>query len=355
MAIGDPITEPIPAVGEAGTGYATKLVNFISEVKTRLESQVPLTSLLAGLFDLSNNAVANASYVSLYEQVSVPSTPVGSLQRYGGEVYYVSPSGAVRITNGGVLDIAATGGITGDYAAPAEFKYVLADTEFYAYSNQTAGPKEWAYVGARAFDIYGTLTSTTRVRIAWAGGSSYTLTLPTAVPGAQALVHMSAAGQLTASNSLAADASLTVSGTGDFKHGEKTMSWAFGDVSFATFGSLVRQQWSAGPPRIFCTTLNAGGVAVVQIPLRAGWRVKKLTFTASTANEPAANIFTIQNYDSATSYATTVAGTFVGTSSRAYSFDSPPTAVAGDVLTVDMTAGGSEIDFADVTLTYDIP
>jgi hypothetical protein len=229
MPIGDSISQPIPAVGTAGEGYAAQLVEFLQEIKARLEAKVALTSLLAGLFDMSNNGIANAKYVGLYEQVSVPSTPIGSVQRYGGELYYVSPSGAVRITNNGSLDVVSANGITGDYAAPAEFRYDLGALEYFAYSNETAG--EWARVGAQGFDIYGTLTGATRVRLAWAGGAnpSYTLTLPATVPAGTVLIRMNNAGSLLTSGDIDEDVKLVanrnveVSGTGKYKHGTKTV------------------------------------------------------------------------------------------------------------------------------------
>jgi hypothetical protein len=230
MAIGDPITQPIPPVGTAGTGYASQLVALLTEIKARLEAKVAFTSLVASLFDLSNNGIANVKYVGLYEQLVTPATPVGSLQRYGGELYYVSPSGAVRITNGGTLDAVSLRGITGTYAAPAEFRYDLPSLEYYAYSNQTAGPKEWARIAAQGYDIYGSLTGTTRVRISWAGGAnpSYTLTLPATVPGSTSVIQMDNAGNLTASNTIVNDMTMTVdkniilSGTGRIKHGSET-------------------------------------------------------------------------------------------------------------------------------------
>lgn len=205
--------EPIPPVGTAGTGYASQLVAFLTEVKARLENKVALTSLLAGLFDLSNNAIANAKYVGLYEQIVAPTTPVGSLQKYSGDLYYVSASGACRITNGNTLNVTAAQGITGDYGTgPEEFKYVLADLEYYAYSNQGASPKQWARVGAQGFDLYGTLTGTTRVRLAWAGGAnpSYTWTLPATLPGTQQLLQTTNAGQLVASNTIAETLTMAV-------------------------------------------------------------------------------------------------------------------------------------------------
>lgn len=203
MPIGDSVSQPIPPVGTAGTSYASQLVAFLQEMKSRLENKVALSSLLAGLFDLDNNGITNVSYVGLYEQATFPSTPVGSLQRYGGELYYVSASGAVRITNGGGLSMTSAQGITGDYGSgPEEFRYDLGALEYYAYSDYGASPKEWARVGAQGFDVYGTVDGTTRVRLAWAGGAnpSYTMTLPATVPSITGFLTMDTSGNLTVTN-----------------------------------------------------------------------------------------------------------------------------------------------------------
>lgn len=209
MPIGSSITEPIPAVGTAGTEYAEKIVAFLQEVKARLEAKVALTSLLAGTFDLANNPIDNAEYLGLYEQVSAPSSPVGSLQNYGGDLYYVSASGAARITNGNSLDVVSAGGITGDYAGPAEFRYDLGSTTYQALSDTGTTPDTWAYVAARAFDIYGGATSANKVRLITGGAAAYTLTLPAALPGGQVALQLGATGSLVASNSFASDVSVT--------------------------------------------------------------------------------------------------------------------------------------------------
>jgi len=226
MPIGDSISEPIPAVGTPGTSYAAQIVAFLTEIKSRLENKVALTSLLAGLFDLSNNPLSNAKYLGLYEQGAAPTTPVGSLQRYGNNLYYVSNAGAVRITNGANLDAVAVDGITGDYAAPAEFKYTVGDTTYAAYSDTGTTPDTWAYLAARALDIYGGAMSTVRARLTFTGGSSYTITVPTAAPGTKQLIQMDSSGVLTATNTvdeavtLAANKNITLSGTGKVMYGE---------------------------------------------------------------------------------------------------------------------------------------
>jgi hypothetical protein len=260
MPIGDPITDPIPAVGSSGTSYATKIFNFLTEVKTRLESAVPLSSLLAELLDMANNAIANASYVSLYEQTSVPTTPVGSLQNYGGELYYVSPDGAVKITNEGTLDVTAAGGIGGDYGTgPEAFVYDTADTEYYAYSDTDATPDEWAYIGARGFDVYGNVDSTTRARITWTSGTSYTITLPDEAPGSIAIVQMQDDGVLVADPSLEVVAA-------DYKFTE-TRTLAL---------SLANAQDVAGAHSLtagYCQLGNSTGKVYVSIPIELGSRI----------------------------------------------------------------------------------
>ncbi len=202
MPIGDSISQPIPAVGTAGTTYASQIVAFLTEVKNRLEAKVGMASLLVSLLDMANNAIGNLKYVGLYEQLSAPTTPVGSLQRYQDNLYYVGASGAVRITSGTQLDASGIGGIGGDYAAPAGFWYDLANLSYLAYSDTTTTPKKWARVAAQEFDVYGSIQSTVRVRLDWAGAGSYTWTFPASLPASTKVLQISSTGEVTASNTL---------------------------------------------------------------------------------------------------------------------------------------------------------
>src|SRR3954463_14267381 len=111
-SIGDPITQPIPPVGTTGTDYASQIDAFLTEVKTRLEADLPLSSLAAGTLDLSNNPLANAQYVGVYPGSGIPTTPVASLQNFGNDLYWVSASGAVKITNGAAINVTGIYGIT---------------------------------------------------------------------------------------------------------------------------------------------------------------------------------------------------------------------------------------------------
>lgn len=198
--IGDPM-DPIPAVGSSGTAYATEINEFLTEVKDRLEAEVPRSSLADGNLDMNSYPVQNASYLGLENQVSAPTTPSNSFQAYGGDVYWINTGGAVQLTSGTSLNTALLGGITGDYggANPAQFRFVDADQEFYAYDDYAGGA--WARVWAKNFDIAAGASSSNRVRLAYATAASYTLTLP-ATPVSDAVLQMNSSGTVTASNTL---------------------------------------------------------------------------------------------------------------------------------------------------------
>jgi hypothetical protein len=246
--IGSVMTDrTIPAVGSSGTAYATSITAFLTEVRQRLEDSIPLSSLEMSALDMANNEITNVNYLRLYEQDDAPTTPVGSLQRFGNNLYWISASGAVQLTDGADINVAGTGGITGDYGAgPEQFRYVDADSTFYAYADYAGG--EWARVWARSFDVAGDATGTERIRITWAGtGSSYTLTLPAAVPAAPALLQMDASGNVTASNTLTEDIIAD-----DFRHTD-AHGITYGPASFLdvqndhllTFaGSLAPAHWA---------------------------------------------------------------------------------------------------------------
>jgi hypothetical protein len=210
--IGTPITETIPAVGTSGTTYATNINLFLTEVKNRLEAAVPRASLEDGDLDLNGYDIQNALTVGFSAQGSTPSTPTGTLQMYGGELYWVGTGGVVQLTDGATLNSAAVGGITGDYGSPnpAEFKFVDLDQTYYAYDNEPTGA--WAKLFARNFDLAAGNTGTTRLRLNFDGAGSYTLNFPDEAPASTTVVTMDSAGHLHA-----AERTVTVS--------VSTMAW----------------------------------------------------------------------------------------------------------------------------------
>lgn len=262
--IGSPMPGSIPAVGTPGTGYAVSLDTFLTEVKARLESDVPLASLQAGTFDLSNNPVVNVEYLGLYTQLATPTTPVGSLQSFGGDLWWINTGGAVQITSGTTINSAAVKGLTGDYGTGAEqLRYITANTEYYTYSNFGTGT--YAYLWTRGLDIAGAATGSNRVRVLNSGGN-YTLTLPTAVPGSTSLVQMDNSGNLTATNTLASNQSITLQGSGYYKHGVLFKTQVVTGLEYVPDGSGGTTGVVNNTPGLTFGN-SAGGYLAIQIPL----------------------------------------------------------------------------------------
>lgn len=208
--IGDTVTQTIPAVGTSGTTYATNINLFLTEVKTRLETLIPRTSLAAGDFDLAGHGLLNAEYLDISNQAGAPAapsatSPTNALIAYGGNLYWQNSAGAVKITSGTTLNTSLVGGITGDYggANPAQFRFVDVDQEYYAYDDYGTGA--WARVWARNFDLAAGATGAVRARLAFGGVASATYTFPTAPPvTSDTIMQMSATGQMSVNNTVSA-------------------------------------------------------------------------------------------------------------------------------------------------------
>lgn len=202
--IGEPMTNPtVPPVGTAGTGYATTINAFLTEVKQRLEDPVPLSSVSITALDMANSPIQNVEYLSFAETAILPDEPAGSIWFYDGEFYMITSTGSVKVTDGLTLNVAANGGITGDYGGgnPAQLRFIDVDETYFFYDDFAGGA--WARAWARSFDVASGATGANRVRIQFAGGADYDMTLPAVLPADQSLLQMSTAGVVTASNTIA--------------------------------------------------------------------------------------------------------------------------------------------------------
>lgn len=167
--IGDTITETAPAVGTSGPGYATTINAILTELRARLIKKIPMSALLTNSdLDLNGHALLNAAYITLLDESVSPSgvlSPTNRIAAFDGNLWWISPEGALQISDGPNLNASGVGGITGDYsgAGPMEFRYDLANTRYDAFANQSTNT--FAYVRARGFDIAGGATSTKRARL----------------------------------------------------------------------------------------------------------------------------------------------------------------------------------------------
>lgn len=149
------------------------------------------------------------------------------------ELYWRSTGGVnVKITSGASLNVSQfTGGIGGDYSAVGALVSFDDATDSYWFQQQ-GSPRPWARLRAGDLDLYETAASITnrvRLRSPAALAASYALTMPSALPGSTLLVQVDSSGNISLSNTivndvalsgnavLAANKSVTVSGTGRYK------------------------------------------------------------------------------------------------------------------------------------------
>lgn len=134
------------------------------------------------------------------------------------ELYWRTSGGSnVKLTSGTSLNAALLGGFTGDYGSGGSEANFSSGTSIY---NFLRAANHRAFIDAsdiRLFQGSSGITNAVRIKSPNALAASYDFVFPTALPGSQSLLHVDAAGQVSASNSLATNASITVSGTGQYK------------------------------------------------------------------------------------------------------------------------------------------
>lgn len=198
--IGDPITPSVPAVGSAGPQFATDINAILTELVARLSARVPLSSINTNsTLNMTGSPIINAGYLTLADVLATPgASPVNRLTAFGGNLFYVGPSGPIQLTVGTQLNAAAIGGITGDYssAGPMQFRYTTATTRYDAYANFSTNA--WAYQRALGFDIAAGATSAVFARLLFGGSVNKTYTLPSAAATSQQMpLYMDNTGQIT--------------------------------------------------------------------------------------------------------------------------------------------------------------
>lgn len=372
--IGEVMTnQTIPPVGSAGTNYARDITLFLTEVKQRLEDPVPLSSVTITDLDMGNNAISNVKSLGLYQQVNSPTTPVGSIQRYGGNLYWVSSGGAVQITNGAALNASGIGGLTGDYggANPAQLRFVDADATYYAYDDYAGAT--WAGIFAKQFDVSGDGVGNQRVRISWAGSASYTLELPVALPGSQLMLQMEADGTMVASNTLASALTITtgginvtagditlganediiLSGTGKIKHGTRTLS---DTASLRCVPGAVGATFFNGPdPRIDITAGNQLNIHTPPVP--QGHMINSFSITGAGAGGSTPPTITVDRLNSDRTLTnmpvtTNILGVVTGNWEYVITVTTPFVQSAGAVPVIRYTPAGATASVYSVQVNY---
>lgn len=291
-------------------------------------------------------------------------------------LYFRTVAGSnVKVTSGAALNVGAfTGGFGGDYGAiPAEANFVDADKE-YTFKSTAAGNWSRLRAGAMRIAEFGT-TEATYVELACpaALAGTYTITMPTAAPGSTSLVAMSSAGVLSASNTIAnavtmsstlevtglitatagvtaaVNQHVTVSGSGDHKHGDKT-GFLHPSLGVSIGASTAQMDGNAD------VQLGASASWFVGLPSRSGVRIKTVAFQYTrssgtttfefyrrTLSTGTLTLITSTTITAGTSYATaTISPSYTLLTTESYHFKIVTSAASGGAL-------------HDITYVYDIP
>ncbi len=186
------------------------------------------------------------------------------------ELYWRTNGGTnVKLTAGNSINTSLVGGIGGDYSTVgADLDYSDAN-KIYTLKDETG---EWARIGAGTVRIFEhSTTESVYVELACAAGTAapLTVTFPAALPAATSLMTISAAGQVALDGVLGANQSITLSGTGRYKHGDFV-------VPNAGFGGLIgvaatSTLTSGNFPHI---DIGNNGEAWFPVPVRVGARFK---------------------------------------------------------------------------------
>lgn len=88
----------------------------------------PAGILINAALNFVNNQIQNAKSLGLYAKLVADLTHLGSLQRIGGDVYWINSAGAsVRLTNGSVIATSGTGVLSP--SVPASYPYTILTTD----------------------------------------------------------------------------------------------------------------------------------------------------------------------------------------------------------------------------------
>lgn len=340
-----------------------------------INADLPFSALWAPtqLHRVQFSAIAGSALPAGQRKSLFVSDGTGGLS--ANDLYYLTNAGAtVKITNGSALNVGAfVGGIGGDYTSVGAQLNWTDSSKTYDFKEGTLDSLGWGRLqcgGIRLIEFNTTETLWVAQIAPAALALSYTVTWPTGAPAANNNpVFMDATGVLTVPDAptfaglvtLAAGATasanqhITVSGTGDIKHGDRTLIF----------------QGCAGVSQNIANIIYLGGGAIASntgaatfyfaVPLRTGDRVKSLTFARfgnAAANITAVNLVRVSASAAGTS--TNIATGSVATPAAAWNdttitVGSPAALVAGDAVYIEVICDAASIRVNNLRVVYDRP
>lgn len=278
------------------------------------------------------------------------------------ELYYRTTAGAnVKLTNGAALNVAAfAGGIGGDYSSIGALLDYDDATDTYRFRQQvSAAVRQYAKLGSADLKLFEYLAAggavvpvnAVTLKSPAALAAAYALTLPAALPGATAALQCTAAGVLSASNTFAND--ITMSGTADVKHGDRSI-W---HSPIAQYASISYSASLTGDVLKYTVPAN-GVVAIPLLGLKKGDRVKTVSFygTAGAGNDPTSDVID-QVKGAAVTPAQTGSGSLNVLGKQTRTLTAPITILTdGEMLHLKVTgAAGGATTLYQVEIVFDRP
>lgn len=355
-----------PGVWDTGINASLALIDTHRHVPGE-GVQVPSAGInINAALTFAGFAATNLAGTRFTTQASRPGTNAVWVKTSDGELYFTnSLSQDAKLTSGGQVNIAAVGGIVGDYAAASAAFYYDDATETYLALQAAPGPNVWAALASGDIDLYEKASGiANRVRLSSPNtlAASYKVTFPAAVPGSTAIVSMAATGDLTASNTIANAVTMsalttfsagatgannqhfTVQGTGRYKHGTLTKNVN----AQAGYGS-----WGTGSGYVVSLASSTWYLAV---PFDEGERL--ISFSFRRFGDGAVDLtYEVNAYDTSGVKTTLATATVnnVGAAWATESAGSSHTFASGSCLVLEFAANAANCQIGNVSLSYDRP
>lgn len=367
MARGDNISTTVPSVGDAEPGGTTDLLTIVTALVAIAESKVSSSELsLDATVDFNTNAAENLTYLEFITQSSSPGNEMLYTKNDGAtdELYFTNGSGQeVQITNGGSLNVAATGSVTGSGYGSGGVEVNWSSVSGAYLMKSGSGADDYADVICD--DLLLRDGSSHAITLtAQSMSSDYTLTFPASVTAG--LLTTDGSGNLAYETTIPDN--LTFTGDCDFSGGTiespDYSSQYHGDYVMSIPLSLAVPNTGANctvkAQSITWGNPNGSDYAVIPISLPVGARIKQISIYC-LSNTGSTNVpweFGTQDVTSTTSISTYQSGSAFTTTGEKSIVLTTPLTVAADVghfLIIDPDSDTSTVQITNIEVTWDKP
>lgn len=351
--IGTDLSLSLPSLADTYSVAIAKVAVALQAIEDSIaDLATPAALDITGNLSIGGNHLTNVGGLILVSGNSP--TSAGSIYYSGGNFYAKDATGVIQLTSSGGINVAGIGAIGGDYGGvnPASVDYDDASGQ-YRFKEDASTWADGVFDDIILMETGG--TDYVRLTAPASVTTTYTLTFPAAPPAETRPVTVASDGTVAFASAvtLPANGNFTVSGTGDYKHGELVDIFTI-DACAAIVSGSFSVSIAGG---FYTRDLSSSGHILIKIPrLRVGWRVKRISIYAASSADVASSPVVVQNFlGTPTTPSIAITGTFVSGGSLVLTLDTPHTVIGGDLVLVDMVVGAATTQFTTVSVTYDNP